>query len=45
MRNFDENFMDILNVLSFMVGIKNLEENLSQSDKDDIMRSLDEKNR
>ena len=35
--------MDLLALLSFVVGILNYDENLSQSDKDDLMRSLDEK--
>lgn len=36
---------DLLNaiaLLSFIVGVANYNENLTQSDKDDIMRSLDQ---
>ncbi len=40
---FNKDFLDALSVVSFMVGIANYDENLSQSDKDDLMKSLDEK--
>ena len=40
---FNDEFLDALAVVSFIVGILNYDENLSQSDKDDIMRELDEK--
>ena len=40
---FNKDFIDALSVVSFMVGIANYDENLSQSDKDDLMKSLDEK--
>lgn len=40
---FSKDFIDALSVVSFMVGIANYDENLSQSDKDDLMKSLDEK--
>ena len=42
-RRFNQDFMDLLALLSFVIGIFNYEENLSQSDKDDLMRELDEK--
>lgn len=35
--------MEALSLVSFMVGIANYNENLSQSDKDDLMTSLDKK--
>ena len=35
--------MDYLALFSFVIGIANYDENLSQSDKDDLMKSLDEK--
>lgn len=35
--------MDWLALMSFIIGIANYDENLSQSDKDDLMQSLDEK--
>lgn len=38
-----ENFMNAIALLSFIIGIANYNENLSQSDKDDIMHRLDEK--
>lgn len=40
---FNKDFIDAISPISFMVGIANYDENLSQSDKDDIMKSLDEK--
>ena len=33
--------IDILSVISFYIGLKNYQENLSQSDKDDLMNKLD----
>ena len=39
---FDRDFLDTVSFLSFLVGIANYEENLTQSDKDDIMKSLDQ---
>lgn len=41
MRIMNENFMDALALASFAVGMANLEENLTQSDKDDLMGKLD----
>ena len=40
---FNQDFLDALSLVSFMVGIANYNENLSQSDKDDLMTSLDKK--
>lgn len=40
---FNKDFIDAISLISFMVGIANYDENLSQSDKDDLMKSLDEK--
>lgn len=40
---FNQDFLDAISILSFMIGIMNLDENLSQSDKDDMMHQLDEK--
>ena len=40
---YNKDFLDALSIVSFMVGIANYDENLSQSDKDDLMKSLDEK--
>lgn len=39
---FDRDFLDTVSFLSFLVGIANYEENLTQSDKDDIMKRLDQ---
>lgn len=37
------NFNDILDKLSFLIGILNLEENLTQSDKQEIVNKFDQK--
>jgi hypothetical protein len=33
--------LDILNILSFFIGLLNLEENLTQGDKQDMMQDFD----
>ena len=33
-------FLDILNVLSFLIGVENLEANLDQNDKADLQHDL-----
>ena len=33
-------WLDLLNVLSFMIGLENLEANLTQSDKQDLQHDL-----
>lgn len=38
---YDRNFLDTMEILAFIVGIMNYNENLTQNDKDDIMNSLD----
>lgn len=38
---YNENFLDALALVSFIVGIANYEENLTQSDKDDLIQKLD----
>lgn len=38
---WDPQFIDNLAVLGFIVGILNYDENLSQSDKDDLMQQFD----
>ena len=43
MNRYNEDLLDILSILSFVIGIANYNENLSQSDKDDLMHALDEK--
>lgn len=40
---FNKDFIDAISLISFMVGVANYDENLSQSDKDDLMKSLDER--
>ena len=40
---YNQDFMDTMALVSFIIGILNYGENLSQSDKDDLMQSLDEK--
>jgi len=37
--------MDILNMISFVVGVMNYDENMTQSDKQDLMRALNEQTR
>lgn len=36
-------FMDMLNILSFIISIMNYDENLTQSDLQNITKNLDEK--
>lgn len=35
------NLMDILNILSFYIGLLNLQENLTQADKQDLIHRFD----
>ncbi len=42
---YNQDYLDTLALLSFIIGIVNYEENLTQSDKDDIMQSLDKQTR
>jgi hypothetical protein len=35
--------LDILNVLSFVIGVLNYQENLTQGDKQDLMKDFDSK--
>ena len=44
MRNNDD-FIDALAILSFVVGLANYQENLTQSDKDDLLHKLDQQTR
>lgn len=41
--NNEWTLLDILNVLSFLIGLMNLNENLTQGDKQDLMSELDNK--
>ena len=36
-------FLDIIALVSFVIGVENLQENLTQSDKQDLQRDLSEK--
>lgn len=38
---YNQNMLDTLTLVSFLIGMANYEENLTQSDKDDIMNRLD----
>ena len=40
---YNQDFLDAVSLVSFIIGIANYNENLSQSDKDDMMHALDEK--
>lgn len=40
---FNDNFLDTLSVLSFVIGIMNYDENLSQSDKDDMIQEFNDR--
>lgn len=35
-----QSFLDFLNVMSFIIGVMNLNENLTQGDKQELMESL-----
>ena len=37
---YNDNFLDALAIVGFMIGIANYDENLSQSDKDDMIHEL-----
>lgn len=43
MGRYNEDFLDAISLVSFMIGMANYGENLSQSDKDDMMQALDRK--
>ena len=38
---YDQNFIDAVALVGFLVDLANYKENLTQSDKDDIMQRLD----
>lgn len=40
---YNEDLLDALTMVSFLIGVANYGENLSQSDKDDMMQALDRK--
>ena len=35
-------FLDLLNILSFLIAVENLQENLTQGDKQDLQQELSE---
>ena len=35
---FNDDFLDALTVVGFIIGVMNYDENLSQSDKDDLLK-------
>lgn len=39
---YNQDMLDIIAIVSFLVGIANYNENLTQNDKDDIMQRLDQ---
>lgn len=39
---YNQNLLDAIAMTSFLVGIANYNENLTQNDKDDIMKRLDQ---
>lgn len=36
-------FLDLITLISFVIGVENLESNMNQSDKQDLQRDLSEK--
>ena len=42
---WDSNFVNNVNIASFLLGLQNLQENLSQSDKDDLIHSISNTNK
>lgn len=40
---YNEDMLDAITLLSFIIGMVNYGENLSQNDKDDMMQALDRK--
>ena len=40
---YNQDLLDAITLVSFIIGVMNYNENLSQSDKDDMMHALDEK--
>ena len=39
---YNQDFLDRMSIAAFLIGIANYQENLTQSDKDDIMKHLDQ---
>lgn len=43
MGRLNEDFLDVMACMGFAIGLVNYQENLQQSDNDDIMKELDDK--
>lgn len=43
MNNGQLDFLDVLNIMSFVIGLMNYDENLTQNDKQDLMQELNAK--
>ena len=43
MRKLNDDFLDVMACMGFAIGLVNYQENLQQSDNDDIMKELDNK--
>ena len=43
MSNKQLDFIDVLSIMSFVIALMNLDENLTQGDKQELMQGLDEK--
>lgn len=43
MSKLNEDFLDVMACMGFAIGLVNYQENLQQSDNDDIMKELDNK--
>lgn len=43
MGKLNDDFLDVMACMGFAIGLVNYQENLQQSDNDDIMRKLDDK--
>ena len=39
---YDRDFIDAIQIVSYIIGVLNYKENLTQDDKDDIMNHLDQ---
>lgn len=43
MAKLNDDFLDVMACMGFAIGLVNYQENLQQSDNDDIMKKLDDK--
>ena len=43
MGKLNDDFLDVMACMGFAIGLVNYQENLQQSDNDDIMKKLDDK--